>query len=106
MAKIKRVSAEKKIEIVKAHLLEKKPVSELSEAHGISPKNIYLWQNQLFSNGALVFERKNDRRTGENAAKRSESRINELEDKLRQKNEIISELMEELLKGKKLVGGI
>ncbi|NRA46104.1 MAG: transposase, partial [Oligoflexales bacterium] len=51
MAKIKRVPAETKIEIVKAHLLDKKPVSELSEAHGISPKNIYLWQNQLFSNG-------------------------------------------------------
>ncbi len=105
MAKIKRVPAETKIEIVKAHLLEKKPVSELSEAHGISPKNIYLWQNQLFSNGSLVFERKNDRRTGENAAKRNESKIKELEDKLTQKNEIISELMEELLKGKKLIGG-
>ena len=42
MAKIKRVPAETKIEIVKAHLLDKKPVSELSEAHGISPK-IYIF---------------------------------------------------------------
>ena len=32
MAKIKRVPAETKIEIVKAHLLDKKQVSELSEA--------------------------------------------------------------------------
>lgn len=106
MAKQQRISSTTKIKILKAHLQGKQPISELSEAHGISPKNVYLWQNQLFTNGAMVFERKNDRRTGEGAAKRSEARIKELEDKLRQKNEVISELMEEFLKAKKLNGGI
>lgn len=39
MAQRKILTVEQKIAIVRAHLLEKIPVSELCEKHGISPVN-------------------------------------------------------------------
>lgn len=102
----KNVAHETKVAIIKAHLVGKTPVSELAEAHGIPPSTIYQWQTQLFNMGAQVFERKNDRRTGEGAAKRSEQRIRELEAKLANKNEVLGEVMEEMVKLKKASGEI
>ena len=102
--KKKYVSAETKLAIVKAHLTGKVPVSELSEKYGISPSSIYQWQNQLLSSGASVFERKNDHRTSKSAVLRYEKKIADLEAKLVAKNEVVGEIMEEMVKIKKLNG--
>lgn len=102
--KKKYVSAETKLAIVKAHLTGKTPISELSEKYGVPPSSIYQWQNQLLSSGASVFERKNDRRTGKVAALRYEQKIADLEAKLAAKNEVVGEIMEEMVKLKKLGG--
>jgi len=102
----KRLPPKTKLAILKSHLQDRVKVSDLCQKHEISPQNIYTWQNQLFTNGEIVFERKNDRKTGAGAAKRNDDKIQALETKLTQKHEVISEMMEEIVKLKKSLGVI
>ena len=106
----KHVSAPDKLAILKKYLVEKVPLSDLCDQHGLQPSQIYYWQAQLFELGASVFERKPGRQ-----AKQVESvkdrKITQLEAqlahkdaKLAQKNEVISELMEENVRSKKANG--
>jgi len=59
------------------------------------------WLKEFFEGGALVFQRVKD-----NGSNKSEKRISQLEQKLNQKNEVLSELMEEHVKLKKSLGEI
>jgi transposase-like protein len=60
MSKRKRrhFSPEDKIKILRLHLLEGRPISELCEEHGIHPTLFYQWQKTFFENGASAFESK------------------------------------------------
>ena len=49
---------QQKVAIVKAHLVDGVPISDLCDRHHIQPAQFYLWQKQLFENGATAFERK------------------------------------------------
>jgi transposase-like protein len=51
-------SPQQKVAIVKEHLVAGVPISELCDRHRIQPTQFYLWQKQLFENGAAAFERK------------------------------------------------
>jgi transposase-like protein len=93
-------SAAQKAGIVKAHLVDKVPVSDLCERHEITPNQFYQWQKQLFEGAAAAFDSK--RKAGAPDAK--DRRIHELQAKLANKNEVISELMEECVLLKKLDG--
>lgn len=106
MSKRKRFSGKEKISIVKQHLTGKKSVADLAEEYGVKPSQIYTWTNQLFENGERAFERKNCRLTGEGAAKRKEAELDALNQKLANKNAVISELMEELVIAKKYNGAL
>jgi transposase-like protein len=104
MSKRKHLAAEQKVAILRRHLLEKIPVSDLCDEYGIHATQFYNWQKQLFENGVQVFERRvnkaNERRQQEANAKR----IAQLEEKLRTKNEVVSELLEEHVQLKKELG--
>ena len=50
--------AGEKLAILKQHLLEKVPISELCDRHGIQPSQVYQWQALLFEHGAAAFDRK------------------------------------------------
>lgn len=106
MTRRKNIPNSLKAQIVKAYLQGKTPVSELSQNHDIQPSQIYTWANQLFDQGERAFERKNCRNTGEGASKRYQSEILELKEKLSKKNEVISELTQELVLEKKLGGSL
>jgi len=95
----KNYTAQEKIAIVRRHLIEKVPVSDLCEQHQLSPTVFYRWQSELFENGAAALERKNSRPSQAEAKK-----VAMLEAKLAQKNEVLSELMEEHVKLKKTLG--
>ena len=43
---------QQKVAIVKAHLVDGVPISDLCDRHRIQPAQFYLWQKQLFENGA------------------------------------------------------
>ena len=61
--KRKHFAPEVNLKILKELQIDPVPMSELSECYGIPPSSIYQWQNQLFTNGAMIFQRKNDPRT-------------------------------------------
>jgi transposase-like protein len=76
-------SPQQKVAIVKEHLVDEVPISDLCDRHRIQPTQFYLWQKQLFENGADAFERKT-KNAGPSSAER---KIQSLEAKLVTKNE-------------------
>lgn len=92
---------EDRVAILKRHLVEKVPVSDLCDEFDIQPTQFYQWQKQFFEKGASAFERKNARRTDS-----KERKIAALEEKLTRKNEVLSELMEEHVALKKSLGDL
>jgi transposase-like protein len=91
-----------KVAILKLHLVEKKPLSELCDAYDIHPTMFYRWQKQFFENGAAAFAKSGNRGKGLDAAK--ERKIAALEEKLQQKNEVLAEVMQEYVQLKKELG--
>ena len=104
MSKRKQFTPDQKLSIVRRHLIENVPVSDLCDEFKIHPTQYYNWQKQLFENGTLAFQRRsngaNKRRQEDAAAKR----IAQLEAKLQKKNEVVSELLEEHVQLKKELG--
>lgn len=98
----KTLSGPEKLAILKRHLVERVPISDLCDQHGLQPSQIYYWQAQLFEHGAGIFERKAGKQASAESAK--DRKIAALQLKLAQKNEVISELMEENVREKKLNG--
>ncbi len=94
-------SAEEKVSMLREHLLDKKPLSDICDKYQIKPTLFYRWQKQFFERGAAAFREEDD-------SKRNfyEKKIAQLEQRLTQKNEVVSELMEESLKLKKSLGEI
>ena len=97
--KRKTFTPEKKVSILRRHLLEKVPVSQVCEENDIQPTQFYMWQKQFFENGAAAFERVSKSKQAQEIKK-----IKTLQDKLVNKNEVLSELMEEHIKLKKELG--
>jgi len=94
---------EQKVALLRLHLLEKKPVSDICQEHNLAVNLFYLWQKQFFENGTAAFENTDKRRKSEEDAK--DRKIAALEEKLQRKNEVLSELMEEHVQLKKELGG-
>lgn len=89
-----------KVELLRRHLVEKVPVSQLCDDVGLQPTVFYRWLKEFFDNGAAAFETKPDKRQ----RSREQERIEALEAKLRRKDEVLSELMEEHVALKKSLG--
>ena len=94
-----RFTAQEKVAILRLHLLEHTPVSDLCDRHGIHPTMFYRWQKEFFENAAAAFEPR-----ARQAGDAKDRRITLLEQKLQRKNEVLSELMEEHIKLKKELG--
>jgi len=92
-------SPQEKVAILKRHLVDHIPVSNLCDEYQLQPTVFYDWQKQFFENGASAFIRDSGRQK-----RIEEQRIQQLEAKLRRKNEVLSELMEEHIQLKKDLG--
>jgi transposase-like protein len=95
-------SPQQKVAIVKQHLVDGVPISDLCDKHHLQPAQFYQWQKQLFENGVLAFERK----TKASGPTPAERQVEALRAKLVTKNEVIAELMEENVNLKKLDGAL
>jgi transposase len=82
----KNYTPTEKVAILRRHLIDRVPVSDLCDEYRLSPTLFYLWQKLFFENGASAFQRKAD--TAEQAHLRT---IAALREKLRRKNEVVSE---------------
>jgi len=95
-------SPSQKVAILRRHLIDKVPVSDLCDELQLNPNQFYLWQKTFFEQGAAAFER--GAKKGQSAADAKDRQIAALQLKLVNKNEIISELLEENVRSKKESG--
>jgi transposase-like protein len=103
MAKNRRnFTGSEKLAILREHLIEKVPISQVCDKHGVQPTLFYAWQKKLFEEGVAVFDGPKGR------PKRQEDtqalRIQALEAKLKQKNDVMIELLQEHMQLKKELG--
>jgi transposase len=92
---------QEKVAIVKRHLLEGVPVSNLCDEFDINPTLFYQWQRQLFENAHLAFDNGRKSKAVEDT---KDHKIQQLEAKLVRKNEVMAELMEAHTELKKSLG--
>jgi len=80
-----------KLAILREHLIDKAPISDVRQKHQIQPTLFYFWQKKLFEDGASVF----DSRTSPRQSNAEVRKIEALQAELQQKNEVLAELMSE-----------
>jgi transposase-like protein len=97
--KRKQYTPAEKVAILRKHLIEKVPVSDICDEYSLQPTVFYRWQKAFFEHGAVVFER-----AGDSQATQFRRQIATLEEKLTKKNEVLSEVMEEYVALKKTSG--
>jgi transposase len=95
----KRFTAQEKVAILRLHLLEHTPISDLCDKHGIHPTMFYRWQKEFFENAPAALESRSHR-----ASDAKDRGIAHVEQKLQRKHEVLSELMEEHINLKKELG--
>jgi transposase-like protein len=100
----KKYTNEDKIKILREHLENNVPMSELSEKYGVAPSAIYLWKKLLFENSSQSLNKKTNKRE-EKRKSALEHRIAELESTLAIRESLISELLLENVDLKKNLNG-
>ena len=92
-----------KVAILKRHLVDKVPVSDLCDEYDLYPNQFYGWLKEFFENGHVAFDNGRKSRAAENA---KDQKIEKLEAKLQRKDAVLAELMEEHVQLKKELGEI
>lgn len=83
-------SPEEKVKILREHFEENIPVSNICENHSLNPVLFYRWKKEFFEKASKIFERPS--KSGKTAAER---KIEKLEEKLKEKEKVIVELVTE-----------
>jgi transposase-like protein len=96
----------KKAEIVRRHLKDGVPISQLAQELDVQPSQIHQWINVVLLQAEDAFKKqgKKPKRSAKSLERVQAKKIQQLKDKLNLKNEVIAELMEENIKAKKLNG--
>jgi len=92
---------EQKAEILRRHLVDKIPVSDICNELKLQPTVFYDWHRILMAQAAKALESPT---RGPSPEKKREQRIAELEEKLAKKDSVIAEVTEEMVKLKKELG--
>lgn len=103
-ARRRQFSAEEKATILRRHLADKIPVSDLCDEYHIQPTLFYLWQRQAFEHLSAALQDGRTRRGQRQAATADRARLAALEARLAKKDAIIAEVSEEYLALKKKLG--
>ena len=102
----RQYSAEQKAQIVRRHLVDGVPVSNLCDEYKIAPGVYYSWQKLVVDNMAQLLEH-GSRRNGNQAAPQvaqAEQKIAALEAKLLKKDTVIADISTEYVRLKKELG--
>ncbi len=103
--KRKKFSPEEKVRLLRLHLVEKVPVSDICDQHGLNPNVFYRWQQQFFENGSAAFEKAGKGRNDSQSKKLLE-KVDKLQAKLASKDEVIAEIMASHVQLKKSLGEV
>ncbi len=96
----RRHTAEQKAELLRQHVADKKPVSEVCNEAQIQPSQFYTWQRELLAGAHSVYS---TRRTP-SRERELEEQVSRLEVKVARKDQVIAEVTEEYVKLKKGLG--
>lgn len=99
----RQFSGPEKMQILRLHLLEHKPISEVCQQYDLNPNVFYRWQQELFEHGAAAFERAGDAAV-DRAAQKLQKEVTQLKARLASKDEVIAEIMAEQVRLKKTLG--
>jgi transposase len=97
MGQRKRYTGEEKVKILREVLEDGKAVSMVAEEYGVHPNLILNWRKRLFEGAPKTFEVRRSDITGKSVERKAQA----LEEKLREKDEVIAELAREVLALKK-----
>lgn len=97
-------TAEQKAAILRRHIKDKVPISDLCDEYEIQPSVIHTWMNNLLENMHIVLEHGSRRRAGNRKEIRLEKKIESLREKLVKKDSVIAEISEEYVRLKKEIG--
>lgn len=105
MARKKRrnYTAEEKVALIKQHLLERVPVSDICEQQQLNPTVFYRWLKTFFENGTAAFQSSSK---PDPLTRNLQRKVEKLETRLKEKNEVIAEVTEEFVSLKKERGGL
>src|SRR5438132_7506311 len=95
-----------KVAILKRHLLDKVPISDLCDEFHLYPHQIQDWLKKFFENGHLALANGRTGRKAKAAEDAQQKKLEHLEAKLARKNEVMAELMEAHTLLKKELGEI
>jgi transposase len=93
----KHYTPEEKVAILRRHLVEGVPISDLCDERGLQPTVFYRWQKEFFENGAAAFQQR-----GRTNHQPEQERIAYLEQKIQTKDEVLAEPMAEHVALKKV----
>ena len=98
-------TTEQKAEILRRHMVDKVPVSDLCNELGLQPSLFYQWQRQALENlaGALSGPSSSGPSTRE---KELGKRVTQLEERLTKKDNVIAEISAEYVKLKNELGDL
>jgi len=106
--KRRRFSPEQKAAIVRRHLADKVPISDLCDEYGLQPSVFYGWQKQVLEGLDSVFQRDSKGAGAPSAAaeqvRRQAEEIERLKARLAHKDGIIAEISEAYVDAKKKSG--
>ena len=95
-------TAKEKSAILREHLINKVPVSDLCDQHDLQPTLFYRWQKLAFEGlDSLLESKKRDSETS-----KLRKKIEVLQDKLSNKDMVISQIMEDYVALKKSLGEV
>lgn len=98
----RQFSTEQKVAILRRHLVDKVPVSDLCDEYKLQPSVFYQWQRCLFDNLAGAFERVPG--NGSSREKQLADKVEHLEARLARKDSVIAEISAEYVQLKKELG--
>lgn len=104
MSNKKHLSAEQKVHILRELLDNKVPISQLAEKYQVHVNYIYRWKKQLFEGAAGLLSNKPGKKK-KHPTSAELKKIEQLEDKLKKRNEAISILLQENIEIKKSING-
>jgi transposase len=99
----RKFSAPEKVQILRLHLLESKPISEICDQYQLNPTVFYRWQKEFFDQGTAAFER-DENGVADRATQKLQKENAQLKAKLASKDEVIAEIMAEQVRLKKTLG--
>jgi transposase-like protein len=92
---------DEKAKLVRRHLVDKVPVSELCNEAKLQPSVFYDWLRLLLERAPQVLAAAP---RGQNAEKQLEQKVEALEERLKKKDAVIAEISEEYVRLKKQLG--